>query len=200
MNHSVPKAIAGDLRVLTSTLKETDKTWQPAAGADAAREYWKIVARDKVPGKFKVELSYEAPRDTLEAGKNVSVSVPEIALLDLFQETGQMAVVKSGSLEILTPDKSAALEPADPKELAAELQKPGVFLAWKWKRNPATVTQPVSRNELVSVPQAIVTYASVGTVVSTDEALTTEVVIMSAITPSSISRCSCRRGRGCSVM
>jgi hypothetical protein len=173
---SVPKDIAGDLRVETRTLKEVDKTWQPAAGADAARQYWKIVARDKVPGKFIIELTSEAPLGTLEAGKNVNVAVPEIALLDLFQETGQIAVVKSGSLEVLAPEKSAALEPADPKELAEQLQKPGVFLAWKWKRHPATVTLPVSRNELVSVPQAIVTYADLTTVVSTDEALTTEVV------------------------
>lgn len=173
---SVPKAIAGDLRVLTSTLKEVDKTWQPAAGADAAKESWKIVARDKVPGRFTVELSYETPLGALEPGKNVDVAIPEIALLDLFQETGQIAVVKSGSLEVLTPDKSPALEPADPKELAPQLQKPGVLLAWKWKRHPAAVTLPVSRNELVSVPQAIVTYASLTSVMSTDEAITTEVV------------------------
>ncbi|MES2706426.1 MAG: hypothetical protein V4726_07470 [Verrucomicrobiota bacterium] len=173
---SVPKDIAGDIRVETRTLKEVDKAWQPAAGADASRQYWRIVARDRVPGKFVVELSYEAPLGTLESGKNVNLAVPEIALLDLFQETGQTAVVKSGSLEVLTPDKSAAMEPVDPRELAAPLQKPGVFLAWKWKKHPAAVTLPVSRNELISVPQAIVTYADLTTVVSTDNAQTTEVV------------------------
>ncbi len=173
---SVPKDIAGDLRVETRTLKEVDKTWAPATGADPARQYWKIVARDKVPGKLTVELSYETPLGALEAGKNVNVSVPEIGLLDLLQETGQIAVIKSGSLEVLSPEKSAALEPADPKELSPLLQKPGVFLAWKWKQHPATVSLPVSRNELISVPQAIVTYADLTSVVSTDEALTTEVI------------------------
>lgn len=173
---SVPKDIADDIRVETPAVKEVDKKWIPAAGADPARQYWRLVSRDKVPGKFEVELSYESPLGTLESGKNTKVAVPEVALLDLFQETGQMAVIKSGSLEVLDPEASAALEPADPRELEDCLRKPGVFLAWKWKKHPAAVTLPVSRNELIGVPQAIVTYADLTTVMTTDQSQTTEVV------------------------
>ena len=173
---SLPKESAADVRIETRTLKETDKTFQPAAGADAAREYWKITARDKVRGKFVIELSLEKPWGGLEPGSTVRTSVPEVSLHDVFQETGQIAVIKSGNLEVLAPEAAPTLEPVDPKDLASELQRPGIFLAYKWKRHPVTLALPVTRNQLIEVPQAIVTYADLTTVVSTDRAITTEAI------------------------
>jgi hypothetical protein len=160
----------------TKTLKETVRGIQPAQDADAAREYWKVVPRDTVRGRFVVELSLEKPWGGLEPGRTLDTAVPEVALHDIFQESGQMAVVKVGNLEVLAPAAGATLEPVDPNDLAPELRRPGIFLAYKWKRHPATLTLPVTRNELVEVPQAMVTYADVTTVVSTDRAVTTEAV------------------------
>ncbi|MFN0125709.1 MAG: hypothetical protein ACKV19_03360 [Verrucomicrobiales bacterium] len=173
---SMPKDLAADVRMETKTLKETVRAFQPAQNPDPAREYWKLVARDKVRGRFVVELSLEKPWGGLEPGKTIETTVPEMALHDIFQESGQIAVVKVGNLEVLAPAAGATLEPVDPNDLAAELRRPGIFLAYKWKRHPATLTLPVMRNELVEVPQAMVTYADVTTVVSTDGAATTEVV------------------------
>lgn len=173
---SMPKDLAADVRMETKTLKETVRAFQPAQNPDPAREYWKLVARDKVRGRFVVELSLEKPWGGLEPGKTIETTVPEMALHDIFQESGQIAVVKIGNLEVLAPAAGPTLEPVDPNDLAAELRRPGIFLAYKWKRHPATLTLPVMRNELVEVPQAMVTYADVTTVVSTDGATTTEVV------------------------
>ena len=173
---SVPKDLAADVRMETKTLKETVRGFQPAQNPDPAREYWKLTARDKVRGRFAVELSLEKPWGGLEPGRSVETSVPEVALHDVFQESGQIAVVKAGNLEVLTPTAAPTLEPVDPNDLAPELRRPGIFLAYKWKRHPASLTLPVTRNELVEVPQAMVTYADLTTVVSTDRAVTTEVV------------------------
>ncbi len=174
---SLPKDVAGDIRVETKTLKEIDKAYRPAQGAEDSKVYWKIVARDKVLGAFEVELSWEKPLGTLEAGQQVAVEVPELALLDLYQETGQTAVAKMGNLEVLAPEASPTLEPVDPRELAPSLRGAGgLFLAYKWKRHPATLKLPVTKNRMIDVPQAIVTYADVTSVVSTDQSVTTEVI------------------------
>lgn len=198
----LPSSIAGDLRVDGAIVKEIKKDYAPptpAAPAGEGQVFWAVVLRDKRMGAYELTLSYDrplseaevsgatppapAPADAADAGKandaptgrHFKIALPEIALSDVFRETGQIAVVKDDNLEILEA-KATALEAIDPKELGGGLAREGVFLAYKYRLHPLALDLDVSRNEFLPVPQAVVTYASLTSVVSSDRAIVSEVV------------------------
>ena len=159
----------------------------------AGHKLWAVILRDKRMGSYELTLSLDRPLSEAEItgsaptpapegesseaakGQHFKIGLPEIALVDVFRETGQVAVVKDDNLEILNAN-ATALEPIDPKELRGGLAREGVFLAYKYRRHPLALDLEVSRNEFLAVPQAVVTYAALTSVVSSDEAITTEVV------------------------
>ena len=192
---SLPEDIAGDLRVDGQIIKEIDKEYAPegegAPRAGEGRKLWAVVLRDKRMGGYELELSYDRPLAEVEdtgaeaeaeaepapapEGRNFAIGLPEIRLEQVFRETGQVAVVKDDNLEILDA-AATALEGIDPKELGGGLSREGVFLAYKYRRHPLALELKVSRNEFLPVPQAVVTYAALTTVVSGDKGITTEMV------------------------
>lgn len=189
---SVPKAIAKDLRVETRDLKEVDKNYQPpppaAPPADPAkppqnpapapaadRDLWKVTLRDKRMGAVPIELSLEVPIKDLGAGQATDLAVPELLLQDVFQQIDQTAVIKDSNLEVLNANIEN-LENIDPKELRGELSRTGVILAYKHLRHPSSLKLSISKNLFLEVPQAIVTYAVLNTVVSVDGGSSTEVI------------------------
>jgi hypothetical protein len=131
--------------------------------------------RDKKMGNYAFTLSLEIPTKNLEAGKESSVTLPEIAPVDVFQESGQLAVVKEGNLEI-SEVEAKNLEEIDPTELSGRLRRSGVFLAYKYKQHPLELELKVSKNQFLPVPEAVVVDAIVNTAVSADRGLTSEVI------------------------
>ncbi len=191
---SLPESVAEDLRVDGAIIKEIDKEYAPAGGDSAAtpegRVRWAVILRDKRMGAYDLTLSLDRPLSESEVaggapspdeegaperGRRFQIGLPEIALEEVFRETGQIAVVKDDNLEILDATV-AALEPIDPKELRGGLGREGVFLAYKYRLHPLALDLEVSRNEFLPVPQAVVTHAALTSVISNDEAVTTEVV------------------------
>jgi len=185
---AVPTAIADELRHDETQVKEIVKGWTPETPAEdadpdadvipaapAGTTYWRIVLRDKKLGPASVELTFEMPFPNVRAGEATTIPVPELQLINVFRETGQIAVLKDGNLEVLDAD-SSGLEEIDPKELRGDLSKPGVFLAYKYKAHPIGLDLSVSKNEFLAVPPAVVTYADVVAAVSTDRGVVAEVV------------------------
>jgi|GEM_PF-672497 len=198
---AVPEAIAGDLRHDGDLIKEVIKNYTPTdeeeiAPAGEGVVLWAIVLRDKKTGPYELSLTLtqpieeashtgsaaeaagentDAPESDPVENQNFTVNLPVISLRGVQTETGQIAVIKDDNLEILDAD-TASLEPIDPLELRGDLGRPGVFLAYQYRRHPLSLAMDVSRNEFLPVPQALVTYASLTTVVSRDRALTCEVV------------------------
>ena len=192
---SVPEAIADNLRHDGALIKEVDKNYAPKESVDSpvtiteGRVLWAIVLRDKKMGSYQLKLTLDEPLvasaaddpadapDGPEAkdGRKFEIELPEIKLEGVDSETGQVAVVKDDNLEILE-SKPVSLESIDPKELRGGLARPGVFLSYKYRRHPIGLTLNVSRNEFLPVPQAVVTYANLTSVISSDQAITTEVI------------------------
>ena len=190
---SLPESIAENLRHEGTLIKEVDKDYS-AEGLTAPDGHvlWAVILRDKKIGSYQLKLNLDQPlgdpgeedadasdanaaEDDSETVGGFPVSLPEIQLHQVQTETGQIAVIKDDSLEILDASTSA-LEPIDPKELRGNLARPGVFLSYKYRRHPLTLGLKVSRNEFLPVPQAVVTYADLTTVLSSDAAVTTEVI------------------------
>lgn len=169
---AVPKEIADDIQIDGANIKERTKSEDEKMPGMAV---WKVSLQDKNLGAYPLKLSLERPRGQLKAEQAASVALPEIKPLDLFRETGQIAVVKDGNLEFTKTDAKGA-EFIDPKELHGPLQQNGVFLAYKYAAHPVSLSLDVAKNLYLDVPTALVTYAVINTVVAEDKAQTTEVV------------------------
>ncbi|HBJ87269.1 MAG TPA: hypothetical protein DDZ88_26120, partial [Verrucomicrobiales bacterium] len=57
-----------------------------------------------------------------------------------------------------------------------ELQRPGVFLAYKYRSLPIKLGVELAKNSFIAVPQAVIMHADLVTAVATDKAQTTEVI------------------------
>lgn len=173
----IPASIADDLRPPSSSrFKEIDRNFEPAdVEADDSVSYWAFRLLDKQLGSYRIELTLDVPNSGLEAGTPVDVEVPEVTLVGIHRETGQIAVTKGANLE-LGQETVEGLETIDPRELKSELSREGVLKAFKYRRHPIALTVPASKNDFMKVPTIVVTYADVTSVVSSDAGITTEMV------------------------
>jgi hypothetical protein len=172
----VPKAIADDLQIEGANIKERIKTdGTNARGEPTGVSTWRVVLQDKVLGVQTLRFSHDAARGEQKPGAVLPVTLHEVKTLNVFRETGQVAVLKDGNLEFTQTD-AKGLEAVDPKELSSGLQRDGIFLAYKYSQHPVSLALGVSKNFYLDVPQAVVTYAVLTSVIAEDEAETTEVI------------------------
>lgn len=172
----VPKAIADDIQIEGANIKERIKTeLKDDKGQLTGKIEWRVVLQDKVLGDYRLTFSHDGVRGEQKAGVVQPVALQEVKALNVFRETGQIAVIKDGNLEF-TKTEATGLEVMDPKELRPELQRDGIFLAYKYSQHPITLNLGVSKNFYLDVPQAVVTYAVLTSVIAEDQAETTEVI------------------------
>lgn len=198
---SVPESIADNLRHDGPLIQEVNKNYTPPEDAenppvaDDGEVLWAVILRDKKMGSYQLTLTLDEPISTISVADNepaddqsekadesgsdnansFPVTLPEITLKNVQTESGQIAVVKDDNLEILDAE-TTSLESIDPKELRGGLARAGVFLSYKYRRHPVSLDLDVSRNQFLPVPQAVVTYTVLTSVLSTDEAITCEVI------------------------
>lgn len=172
----VPKAIADDLQIEGANIKERIKTdAKDAGGNPTGAVVWRVVLQDKVLGTHTLTFSHDEARAEQKPGAVLPVALHEVKAVNVFRETGQVAVLKDGNLEFAKTD-ATGLETIDPKELNVLLQRDGIFLAYKYSQHPVALSLGVSKNIYLEVPQAIVTYAVLTSVIAEDGAETTEVI------------------------
>ena len=175
---AVPSKVAGDIRFVDPNVKEIHKEFKAddklKAALPGAEDYvlWEVIMRNERIGAFQLSLSVEKP---LATGKDEKIDLQQVHVPGVFQEIGQVAVLKDDSLEI-RDYKAESLEEIDPKELRDSLQRGGVFLAFKYKAQPLKLSLNVVKNAYIAVPQAIVTHAVLTTAVSIDRWQTTETI------------------------
>ena len=114
----VPTAIADDIQIDGPNIKERTRTDQKDAQRPAIgrKRPGKSLLQEKVLGPYALKLSYDAPRADQKAGEIAPAALQEIRPLNVFRETGQVAVIKDGNLEFTKTD-AKGLELIDPKEL-----------------------------------------------------------------------------------
>ncbi|RBP47417.1 hypothetical protein DES53_101214 [Roseimicrobium gellanilyticum] len=176
---AVPKAVAGDIRLVDPQVKEIRKDYQPPANPAQpplpnAENYalWEVVLRNEHMGQFALSLSHEQPGT---GAQTATVELLQVHVPGAFQETGQVAVLKDDNLEIVKATADS-MEEIDPRELSGSLQRSGVFLAYKYKAQPLGLKLEIARNAYISVPQAVITHAVLTSAVATDRAQTTEAI------------------------
>jgi hypothetical protein len=85
---ALPKAVAGEIRLIDPQVKETNKTYTPdptkIKNADVANTaYWEVVLRSEKMGAFQLSLSHEK-QGALEAGKTGKVELLQLACARCF--------------------------------------------------------------------------------------------------------------------
>ena len=184
-----PSEIADDLQFSGDDIKEkVREDEKDAAGKPTGRKLWHVRLQGKKLGRYDLRINLERALPPLAAGKTAAVDWPELKTVGLFHETGTVAVVKDGNLEI-TRATPAGLELIDPAELpdfardpsaanaSAPRNGPGdIFLAYRYAAHPASLRLEFSKNEFLPVPTAIVTYAVLNTTLTADRAGTTEAI------------------------
>ena len=173
---AVPEEIADDVQIEGSGIKERTKLPPPPLpGQPPGTAVWKIVLQSKVLGPFAITLTHDSARAETKPGETAPVTLLEIRALNVFRETGQIAVVKDGNIEIVK-NEAKGLELIDPKELGSSLARENVFLAWKYSAHPISLRLDVAKNLYLEVPTALVSYAVLASVIAEDEAETTEAI------------------------
>lgn len=169
---AVPVEIADDLQIEGADIKERTRIEPAKAGEPVT---WRVTLQTKVLGSYSLNVSHDTPRAEQKPGEAAPVALHELRVLNVFRETGQVAVVKDGNIEIVK-NEPKALELIDPKELDPALQRDGIFLAFKYTAHPLALRLEVSKNLFLPVPSAVVSYAVLTSVISEDEAETTEAI------------------------
>jgi hypothetical protein len=172
---AVPKEIADDLQIDAPGIKEHVKA-DPIPDQREGSVVWRVTMQTKVLGGAQVRITHDTTRAETKPGETTPVALREISTVGVFSETGQVAVVKDGNIEIVK-NEAKGLELIDPKELGSVLaQQPNIFLAWKYTAHPISLKLDVAKNLYLEVPTALVNYAVLTSVIAEDESETTEAI------------------------
>lgn len=170
LRFSVPAPIADDIQIEGDNIQQ--RTRHPEKDGAVI---WTITLQDKVLGATELRLTLDRPQTNLQQGAAESISLPEIKPLDVFRETGQIAILKAGNIEI-TETKPIGLELIDPQELDENIPREGIYLAYKYAAHPVALDLNVAKNLYLDVPEALATYAVLTSVIAENRAETTEVI------------------------
>jgi len=175
----VPTAIAAQLQVGGAGQHEINRNYRHVvdgkpveAGQDV---FWAISFPGRQQGKYRLELALDQPHPEIGFEKPELVSVPVIGLVDVFRETGQLAVATAANLNIGTVE-AEGWEVIDSRELLQPLGGEGLVAAYRYRSHPGNLMLPVTKNRYLEIPRALITHADVNAVLSGDGALTTEAI------------------------
>ena len=122
---AVPKEIADEVQIEGRGIKERAKL-PPAPDQPEGSVVWRVTMQSKVLGGTQLRITYDTTRTETKPGETTPVLLREISTVGVFRETGQVAVVKDGNIEIVK-NEAKGLELIDPKELGPVLRRRGTF-------------------------------------------------------------------------
>lgn len=127
---------------------------------------WTIQLQGNVLGDYQLSVDYriKAKFDTATLRE---LTVAELTLLDVFQETGYIAITKGESLSVF-PRTTEGLETADVQELPQTLQSRVPYQAFKYVTHPYSLTLSVQKQELASVLDTIINLMHLETQINRD--------------------------------
>jgi len=177
LSFRLPAAVADDLNITGPSIKEKAKTVEDGTAT------WTVTLQNKQLGRYELKVEHERPYERAAAAAaetaSTEIQVPRITPLNVYRETGFLAILKDGNLEV-TP-AAEGLEAIDNKELPQSLQQPAVFLAYKYDRAAEVEEQAwalslsIVRHAYVEVPASIVETALLRTALTEEGQEMTEI-------------------------
>ncbi len=159
----MPDSAALGLRVATPGIHKStiDPPPPDLAKGDAA---WRLAGDSEFIGEGKIELNWEKRIETLEVGKPVDLPLPRLKPRAVDRAWGQIALVKSETIDVHESGEPKALRPIDPEH---DLMTPVASAARAFEfHDDWTLTVAVTRYELEELKRTSIERALVRMVVT----------------------------------
>ncbi|MEQ1841764.1 MAG: hypothetical protein ABL994_15270, partial [Verrucomicrobiales bacterium] len=100
----LPAAISEQLQVGGLGQREINRNYRymvDGKPVDPGKDvFWAVTFSDRQQGKYRLELALDQPHPAIGFEKATTIGVPVISLVDVFRETGQLAVATAANLTI----------------------------------------------------------------------------------------------------
>jgi hypothetical protein len=168
---TLPADLKEKVRVTGNNIRE-----QPKSDLDGGLFRQKIVLQGKVLGDYLVEAEYDLPYSSvLKTGDLVVTAIPTLAVENAVRDQGFYAVWRDPALEIDAITDN--VEPVDPRELPAGVEKADVFLAFKWLTRPHGLELSIVKHDVLPVLAAVIHHQHIVTVLNEEGTARTELVL-----------------------
>lgn len=175
----VPASIAGQLQVGGAGVPEVNRNYRhqvEGKPVDGGKDvFWAITFAERQQGKYRLELALDEAHPAIGYEEAARITVPVVGLVDVFRESGQLAVATAANLNLGTVE-AEGWEAIDSRELNPPLGGEGLVGAFRHGSRPGDLTLPITKNRYLEIPRALITHADVNAVLSGDGALTTEAI------------------------
>ncbi|HVY62641.1 MAG TPA: hypothetical protein VHF22_13360, partial [Planctomycetota bacterium] len=148
----------------------------PGTPTPTAAVVWRVLLQSDVVGTYDLRVSWKRRLGDLAAGASASVPVSELRVLDVFTETGHIAVQKGDDL-VVEPEASG-LEAVDARELPPALRaRGGIFRSYRFLRHPYALTLRVFKYEFAPVLDTMINAERLDAVVTRERVARCECVL-----------------------
>lgn len=163
---TLPKSVGEDARVRGANTSSISKKTKDDLTT------WTIKLQGNVLGDYELCVDYDikAKFDTASLRQLVT---GELALLDVFQETGHIGIKKTESLSVFSKT-AEGLETVDVQELPIALRSRLPYEAYKYVSHPYKLVLSVQKHHLQSVLDTVITRMHLETQISRGGAATTK--------------------------
>lgn len=111
----VPAALAGEIRNQTPSVRETTID-PPPEDLDEGYVAWSLTGETEFLGEATIALAWETPLAKLEVGGSVDVPLPVLRPRGADRAWGQIALVKTETLDVQPKEGHSGLRPIDPQQ------------------------------------------------------------------------------------
>ncbi len=167
---TLPAELRDRVRVTGNDIRE-----QPKEDAGEGRFRQRIVLQGKVTGTWTAAVEYDLPYEGLEVGGSTTISIPVLVVEGVKREEGVYAVYREPMLEIRA--KTERVEPIDPRELPAPVDRKNVFLAFRYLSHPHSLALTVEKHAFREVLAAVVHHLHLVTALNDEGAARTDALL-----------------------
>ncbi|MBF0224978.1 MAG: hypothetical protein HQK76_05935 [Desulfobacterales bacterium] len=125
---------------------------------------YEIELHEPVIDNYLLKINFEKKISEIKIGEAREIKVPQVRILDVFNESGWIGISKTENLQIETEYQS--LEPVDPKELPKSMESDRMSLSYKYLSHPYSLALKTTRYDYEKILSALCTYSHFDIVVS----------------------------------
>lgn len=169
----VPASLGKEAQISGENIKEK-RFIKETKDDEVESGIWEIELHSPRSGRYNLRIDLDTPIQEIKTGAKKEIAIPVIKVLDIFNETGHVAISTSPSLEVAP--LASDLEPIDARELPASMNRAGATLAFKYFSHPYSLALICTRHDYEKVLSAVVTQAHFDIVLSQEGVAKTEAV------------------------
>ncbi|OGX50871.1 MAG: hypothetical protein A2267_01420 [Omnitrophica WOR_2 bacterium RIFOXYA12_FULL_38_10] len=133
---------------------------------------WEIELHSPILNQFVLNVSLENKLPSVTTDNKISINIPPVKVLDVFNESGVISITKSPNLQVTAEENN--LEPIDSKELPSTMNKDQSVLAFRYLNHPYSLSLESTKHEYEKILDTIVNQAHFDIVVSNEGIAKTE--------------------------